>query len=132
MIILSQIGVSYSISRVELLHTVRIQYQTSFRYSLSRTSFIVAPGINRFGPSQVCNGRRAPYQYFLDWCVIFYVFTPLCMILTLYIEYSLERQQVSGNSFCSMLDDYDIYQLLPVKGEKFESGVSIVVRNRIF
>ena len=41
------------------------------------------------------------------------------------LAYAIERQQAAGNSFAMTLDDMDIYQLLPVRGDQFEQGVRI-------
>ncbi|KAJ3524974.1 hypothetical protein NM688_g8472 [Phlebia brevispora] len=47
-----------------------------------------------------------------------------------WIAYALERQQVSGNSYSSVLDDHDIYQLLPVRRDKFEQGAIVQMSDR--
>lgn len=38
--------------------------------------------------------------------------------------YSMERQQGAGNGWAMDLDDRDIAQLLPLKSDQFQSGVS--------
>lgn len=40
------------------------------------------------------------------------------------VAYALERQQAAGNSFAMVLDDQDICQLLPLRADQFEQGVS--------
>jgi hypothetical protein len=37
--------------------------------------------------------------------------------------YALERQQAAGNSFAMVLDDLDVYQLLPLRIDQYEQGV---------
>lgn len=37
--------------------------------------------------------------------------------------YALERQQAAGNSFAMVLDDADVCQLLPLRGDQYEQGV---------
>lgn len=39
------------------------------------------------------------------------------------LAYALERQQGAGNSFAMVLDDLDICQLLPLRGDQYEQGV---------
>lgn len=41
-----------------------------------------------------------------------------------WIAYVLERTQASGNIYAMTLDDSDICQLLPLRGDQFEQGVS--------
>ncbi len=37
--------------------------------------------------------------------------------------YAMERQQACANSFAMVLDDLDICQLLPLRGDQYEQGV---------
>lgn len=37
--------------------------------------------------------------------------------------YSLERQGASGTNYAMALDDQDILQVLPLRGDKFEAAV---------
>lgn len=40
------------------------------------------------------------------------------------IAYAMERQMGSGNGWALCLDDQDVCQLLPLRGDQFERGVS--------
>ncbi|KAJ3530808.1 hypothetical protein NM688_g7659 [Phlebia brevispora] len=42
-----------------------------------------------------------------------------------WIAYSMERHHASGNSFAMVLDDMDICQLLPLRGDQYEQGISV-------
>ena len=44
--------------------------------------------------------------------------------------YALERTQAAGHSYAMMLDDMDICQLLPLRGDQYEQGVSRDLRTR--
>ncbi|KAI0337613.1 hypothetical protein BDW22DRAFT_1363872 [Trametopsis cervina] len=39
-----------------------------------------------------------------------------------WIAYAIERQQSAGNCFAMVLDDQDIFQLLPLRGDHYEQG----------
>lgn len=43
-----------------------------------------------------------------------------------WLAYATERQHGCGNSWALFLDDQDISQLLPVQGNQFEQGASIL------
>ena len=45
--------------------------------------------------------------------------------LTNLIAYAIEREQSACNSFAQVLDDHDIDQVLPVRGDQYELGASI-------
>lgn len=40
-----------------------------------------------------------------------------------WLAYAMERQHGMGNGWALCLDDQDISQLLPVRGDQFEQGV---------
>jgi Fungal specific transcription factor domain len=42
-----------------------------------------------------------------------------------WLAYATERQHGIGNGWALSLDDQDISQLLPVRGDQFEQGVSL-------
>jgi hypothetical protein len=42
-----------------------------------------------------------------------------------WLAYALERQHGSGNGWALSLDDGDISQLLPVRGDQFDAGVNL-------
>ena len=42
---------------------------------------------------------------------------------TFWLAYAIERQHGCGNGWALSLDDQDISQLLPVRGDQFEDGV---------
>lgn len=43
---------------------------------------------------------------------------------TFWLAYAVERQHSMGNGWALGIDDQDISQLLPVRGDQFENGVS--------
>ncbi|KAI0776376.1 hypothetical protein BC629DRAFT_1525870 [Irpex lacteus] len=47
-----------------------------------------------------------------------------------WIAYVLERTQASGNIYAMTLDDSDICQLLPLRGDQFEQGLQIPTTDR--
>ncbi|KAI0691861.1 hypothetical protein BC835DRAFT_1359567 [Cytidiella melzeri] len=47
-----------------------------------------------------------------------------------WIAYAMERQQAVGNPFAMVLDDMDICQLLPLRGDQFEQGVDVPTTER--
>ncbi|KAJ3537494.1 hypothetical protein NM688_g6679 [Phlebia brevispora] len=46
---------------------------------------------------------------------------------TFWIAYAMERQQGTGNAWALSLDDMDVCQLLPLRGDHFEHGASLLV-----
>jgi hypothetical protein len=44
-----------------------------------------------------------------------------------WLAYAMERQHGSSNGWALSLDDADISQLLPVRGDQFEQGVCLFV-----
>lgn len=47
--------------------------------------------------------------------------------LSLPKAYSMERQMGTGNGWASSLDDQDVCQLLPLRSDQFEQGVSVTL-----
>ncbi|GJE86693.1 fungal specific transcription factor domain-containing protein [Phanerochaete sordida] len=47
-----------------------------------------------------------------------------------WITYALERQAACGHSFAMAMDDLDVCQLLPVRGDTFEQGLPVDIRER--
>jgi hypothetical protein len=43
-----------------------------------------------------------------------------------WLAYATERQSGCGNGWALSLDDQDISQLLPVRGDQFEQGVRVL------
>ncbi|KAI0340132.1 hypothetical protein BDW22DRAFT_441359 [Trametopsis cervina] len=49
---------------------------------------------------------------------------------TFWIAYSMERQQGTGNGWALSLDDLDVCQLLPLRGDQFEQGILVLPEGR--
>lgn len=49
---------------------------------------------------------------------------------TFWIAYSLERQGASGTNYAMALDDHDVLQVLPLRGDKFEGAVPVPQEER--
>lgn len=53
-------------------------------------------------------------------------------LIMIVLAYALERQQACGNSFAMVLDDLDICQLLPVRGDSYEQGVPSTISPPVY
>ena len=51
-------------------------------------------------------------------------FQPIVITADPLTAYAMERQQGTGNAWALSLDDQDVCQLLPLRGDQFEQGVS--------
>ncbi|KAF7796741.1 hypothetical protein EIP86_007924 [Pleurotus ostreatoroseus] len=49
---------------------------------------------------------------------------------TFWIAYAMERQQGTGNAWALSLDDMDVYQLLPLRGDQFDQGILVLPEER--
>jgi hypothetical protein len=48
-----------------------------------------------------------------------------------WLAYATERQHGSGNGWALAVDDQDISQLLPLRGDQFQNGVSLLLISQL-